>query len=284
MGVRPLKTTFVNLIESNFSEILCNLQIEHDNIDEIDWAFSKERQTFIINVRNKERANIVLEHPVTLTIENNLTTVFSENKPNLIYVSGQNIDRLVSIYKASQKAGKTLVVDVYIAKILKTLSKYNKFPIPNKSYNIKVWFTKYVCDRLARLSRKDILYEFAGYKISKDDINMQPSEYVFLTRPSQIVDMEKIPNLKLGNFIYSLWEGYKNNPDTIKLLDWIRKRKFTEHNIHTSGHADQESLLCFVNAFNPRYIIPIHTLQKNKYSRIFTQNVISLRDGEKLEL
>ena len=219
MGVRPLKTTFVNLIESNFSEILCNLQIEHDNIDEIDWAFSKKRQTFIINARSKERANIVLEHPVTLTIENNLTTVFSENKPGLVYVSGQNIDRIVSIYKASQKAGKTLVVDVYIAKILKTLSEYNKFPFPNNSYNIKVWFTKYVCDRLARIKRKDILYEFAGYKISKYEINMQPSDYVILTRPSQIVDMEKIPNLKLGNFIYSLWEGYKNNPDTIKLLE-----------------------------------------------------------------
>ncbi len=218
------------------------------------------------------------------SIENNLTTVFSENKPGLVYVSGQNIDRVVSIFKACQKAGKTLVVDVYIAKILKTLSEYNKFPFPNKSYNIGVWFTKYVCDRLARLARKDILYEFAGYKISKDEINLQPSDYVILTRPSQIIDMEKIPNLKLGNFIYSLWEGYKNRPDTIKLLEWIRKRNFTEHYIHTSGHAGQESLLRFVNAFNPKHIIPIHTLQKNKYSRIFTQNVISLRDGEKLEL
>ena len=55
-------------------------------------------------------------------IERELIDVFKQQgKINLIYTSGQNIDRLVSIYKACNKTGKTLVVDVYIAAILNAL-------------------------------------------------------------------------------------------------------------------------------------------------------------------
>jgi ribonuclease J len=228
------------------------------------------------NISDSEKSNQTEE-----LIENNLTELFSENKPYLVYVSGQNIDRLVSIYKASLRSGKTLVVDVYVAKILKTLSKYNKFPYPNDSYDLKVLFTKYTCDRIARIDRKDILYEFAKYKIKKDDIANKPSDYVILVRPSHIIDIKRIDNLNNGNFIYSLWEGYKTKPDTMKLLDWVQQRNFILHDIHSRGHADILSLKRFVNAINPKNIIPIHTFQKEKYSSIFSHNVINLNDGEK---
>ena len=53
-------------------------------------------------------------------IENEFVKVFQEqNKINLVYSSGQNIDRIVSVYRACKKTNKILVVDVYVAKILK---------------------------------------------------------------------------------------------------------------------------------------------------------------------
>ena len=42
----------------------------------------------------------------------------------MIYASGQNIDRLVSIYRATKKMGKILVVDLYVAYVLETINKY----------------------------------------------------------------------------------------------------------------------------------------------------------------
>lgn len=65
-------------------------------------------------------------------IESELTDVFKqEGKINLIYTSGQNIDRLVSIYKACINTDKILVADVYVATILKELSKFARLPFPS---------------------------------------------------------------------------------------------------------------------------------------------------------
>ena len=79
-------------------------------------------------------------------IENELATVFKESdKINLIYQAGQNIDRIVSVFKACKKANKTLVLDIYLAYIMATLVRVtgNKLPFPSSSFpNIKVFFRR----------------------------------------------------------------------------------------------------------------------------------------------
>ena len=218
-------------------------------------------------------------------IEKELLVKFKEYKINLINTSGQNIDRLVSIFKACQKARKTLVIDVYIAKLLKTLSKYAKFPYPSPSFaKIKVFFSEFTCSRLVKYSHDDILNEFEYFKVNEEEINDDPANYVMIVRPSMLVDIERIKNIANGNFIYSMWEGYKDKPDTIKLIDYLKKKGFSMFDIHTSGHADSESLLKFANAINPKNIIPIHTFSKDKYRSFFSHNIICLNDKQVLEL
>jgi len=56
----------------------------------------------------------------------------------LLYFSAQNIDRLVSFYRASLKTGKIFVIDFYTANILGCLKDYARIPYPSKDYaNIK---------------------------------------------------------------------------------------------------------------------------------------------------
>ena len=67
-------------------------------------------------------------------IENDLKKVFGmHEKSNIVYTSGQNIDRIVSIYRACIRTGKILVVDVYVATILKELSAFARIPFPSKT-------------------------------------------------------------------------------------------------------------------------------------------------------
>ncbi|MBM2816970.1 MAG: rnjA [Ignavibacteria bacterium] len=214
-------------------------------------------------------------------IEKELVKLFREPRINLVYTSSQNIDRLVSIYKASLKTKKIMIIDVYIAKILTTLSKYAKFPYPSGSYgNIKVMFTKYTSDKAAKASNNQMLYDFKPFKITKEEIGNEPSQYVIIVRPSFQVDLEKIQNLENGNLIYSMWEGYKSKADTHKFMKYLEQKGFSNYDIHTSGHADLQTLKKFADAINPKSIIPIHTFNKNDYSNIFNQNIIELNDGE----
>jgi len=203
------------------------------------------------------------------------------DKINLVYASGQNIDRIVSIYKACEKAGKTFVVDVYVAKVLQELSRFAKIPRPSKSFgNIKVIFTKHTGDKLKREGNKYIIDCFRDYEITEDEINNEPGKYVMLVRPSMQYDLERIQNIDGGNLTYSMWEGYLKKTYTKSFIDYLTDRKFTMSIIHTSGHADTETLIKMVDAISPKNIVPIHTFNASEYKKIFPYTVKELKDGE----
>jgi ribonuclease J len=215
-------------------------------------------------------------------IENELTEVFKQQgKINLIYTSGQNIDRIVSIYRACIKTDKTLVVDVYVATILKELSKFAKIPFPSKDFkNLKVMFPYFTSRRLKNERNEQILYQFKNYKITKEEISNRANKIAMIVRPSMQKDLEKINEIDGGNLIYSMWEGYLLKPDTKKFINYLTKRKFTLSKIHTSGHADTETLKQIVEAIKPKYIVPIHTFSGSEYQKIFSTPIVEMNDGE----
>ena len=67
-----------------------------------------------------------------------------------------------------------------------------------------------------------------------------------------------------------------------KILDLeylINDRNFTYHYIHTSGHADLDSLRELVNGINPKNLIPIHTFKKDEYKNLFQKPIMKVSDG-----
>ncbi|MFA6077336.1 MAG: MBL fold metallo-hydrolase [Candidatus Paceibacterota bacterium] len=215
-------------------------------------------------------------------IEAELVSLFSEpDKINLVYTSGQNIDRLVSIYRACLKTDKILVVDVYVADILKELSKFAKIPYPSKSFNgLRVIFPYYTSRRLKNSGNEKLLYQFKDYKITKEEISSEAGKVVMVVRPSMQKDLDNIKNIDGGNLVYSMWEGYMEKSSTKEFISYLTKRKFAFHIIHTSGHADVKELEEMADALKPKAIIPIHTFEAGKYKNIFKFPVIELGDGE----
>jgi ribonuclease J len=215
-------------------------------------------------------------------IENELVALFNiKGKSNLIYTSGQNIDRIVSIYRACVRTDKKLVVDVYVATILKELSTFAKIPFPSDDFkSLKVIYPYYTSKRLAKEGNEKILYQFKKYKISKEEISNNPDKYVMIIRPSMQKDLERISGIDGGNIIYSMWEGYLKKPDTKKFIEYFKNRGFTIHSIHTSGHADIDTLKQMVDAIKPKAIVPIHTFNAGGYKSIFSVPIVELKDGE----
>ena len=219
-------------------------------------------------------------------IENDLVNIFSEKeKINLIYTSGQNIDRLVSIYRACKKTGKLFVVDVYIATVLKELSRHAAIPFPSKDFNdVKVIFPYFLCKRLTRENNEKLLYQFRKYKITKEQISSNKSNTVLLVRPSMKIDIDHIPNIDGGNLIYSLWEGYLKKENTKKFIEYLSNKQFKLYKVHTSGHADIDTLTQMVNAIQPKKIIPIHTFSGHEYKKFFDYPILKIKDGEEITI
>ena len=199
---------------------------------------------------------------------------------NYVFTSTQNIDRLVSLYKACLKAGKTFVVDVYGAQLLEKLSEFAKLPSLLKGYsNMGVYFYSKPTSKLMKEGYEKMVYKYVPKKIEKDDIINNSSDYVLLVRSSMLRDLKSM-NVKDGNLIYSMWSGYKDQPKTKEFIEFFEGNNCNVIDMHTSGHADVETLIEYANAINPKLIIPIHTNNKKDYKSIFDQPILELDDNQ----
>ena len=224
------------------------------------------------------------QHMLTETeIEEALIDTFRKSRGiSLIYTSGQNIDRLVSIYKACRRSGKIMTIDFYIANVLKELSKHSAVPHPSPKFpGIRVFYPINLAKMIMMKGKKELLYRFRHYKITRDEINAESGKIVMLVRPSMSDFYKRLDNLGGGYFIYSMWTGYRDDRNTSEFINYFIDKGMTDTVIHTSGHADREGLGKLVDVLQPKYIVPIHTFEPRQYERIFSEaNVLRLADGE----
>lgn len=224
--------------------------------------------------------------PSEKELEEKFIEVFNSTQGiNLVNTSAQNIDRLVTIYRACKKTGRLMVVDVYTSAIMKEMSRYAKIPFPSSSFpEIRVMYPYFLSKMIADKIGKEFLYQFRSYKISKEEISERRKDIVFLIRPSMRTDLERIDGMENGNFIYSMWSGYLKTPNTKSFVDHLTGKGFAFHQIHTSGHADIETLQEMVAAINPKNLVPIHTFEGDDYKNIFRNvNVKRAMDGEVIQ-
>ncbi len=214
-------------------------------------------------------------------LEEALVERFRKKAPVLIHASGQNIDRLVSIYKACKRSGRTMVVDVYVANVLKELSRYAKIPRPSKSFpEIRVIFPRNMSERLAEEGKKKLLYRFKHYKIQGKELSERADETVMLVRPSMKGLLDHIKGIDAGHFVHSMWSGYLKKEKVARFVEYLENRGYTKEELHASGHADPETLKELASALDPGCIVPIHTFERNRFDGFFDHPVKLLEDGE----
>lgn len=215
-------------------------------------------------------------------IEERIVEIFKESKTvTFLFASSQNIDRLVSAYRACLKADSIFVIDLYTAFILDKLNKISK-GIPRFDWkNIRIKFLKYHADILAKANLKELLYLYNERKIDMDEINEKRDRILMLARDNSIFPLivKKINAIQGAKIIYSMWDGYL----TEEFKTFCDEQGLLLEPVHTSGHAELEDLKKFANALNPKKLIPIHTFERGKYPELF-DNVQILEDGEALEL
>ena len=197
----------------------------------------------------------------------------------LFQSSSQNIDRLVTFYRAALRLGKTLVIDVYTANVLFELRLLgNNLPYPSEGYDlIKVFFPYRLTQKIFNEIGAAYAKRFSPFHISKEQVNKNQASIVMNVRPSMLPDSKKC-NLNPGVFIYSLWQGYRENSYQRKFETHLKTLGFSTAALHTSGHASVEDLKRLISGINPKRVIPIHTMIPGAFSDI-AGNAEIMADG-----
>ncbi|HEX9871745.1 MAG TPA: MBL fold metallo-hydrolase [Candidatus Tectomicrobia bacterium] len=194
----------------------------------------------------------------------------------LVWASGQNIDRLVSIFKACRKAGRQLIVDLYTAEILRATGNPR---LPQAMWNgMRVYVTQQQRIMVKRNAMFEVVDRNQPKRIFPRELAEAAGNSVMLFRPSMAAELERAGCLKGARLIYSLWEGYLKQERLKPFHNRMRKHQIPMTIIHTSGHASVADLQRLAKAIQQRSLVPIHSANPSGFRGRF-QNVMLQKDG-----
>ena len=199
----------------------------------------------------------------------------------LVAASAQNIDRMVSLYRACKRSGRTLIIDLYAAEVLAATGNPN---IPRSDWSqMAVYVPQHQRVQIKRSGRFDILDRHSANRIFPEQLAALAPRAALLFRASLLSDLDRAGCLAGANAIWSQWSGYLDEPRGQDLRAALATRGIRLTQIHTSGHASIRDLKRLAAAVNPRRLVPIHTFHPEAYEQHFA-NVAPKNDGEWWEM
>lgn len=217
-------------------------------------------------------------------------TIRCQENISFLISSSQNIDRIVSAFRACKRAGKTLVIDFYTAWVLEQIKKVSS-SVPAMEWPFIRVYADYSQDQVLQSNSEffgDFRKRVYRYRIEREELTANPAQYLFFSKMSKFRIMELYKGEKPVNVIYSQWLGYlKCSNDAYYGAQEIAAYQQDPHvnfvYAHTSGHATVEDLKEFAKALNPKMLVPIHSCFPEKYAELFS-NVVYKKDGEYWEV
>ena len=177
-----------------------------------------------------------------------------EQGPVFVLQSSTNIDRLVSIYRASKRCGRLLYMDNFTALIAAAAG--GRIPRPDAFPDV-IAFTP----RPVRGRRKDMFFEIE-HKRGLKGIASGTKHFTMLVRPSMLGYLQKLfaaAGITNATLVYSLWKGYKAQAYYADFLTELQALGVKTLDLHTSGHASEGDIECLKQTVHAKEVVCVHT-------------------------
>ena len=187
----------------------------------------------------------------------------------LVVTSAQNIDRLVTIYRATLRADRHLVMDAYAADIARATGNDN-IPRPSHEWpRVRTYLPRWQAVRIKQAEEFDRLEDINPYRIFPEGLAENRSDYVMLFSVGDGPRLAKHGALSGATCTWSLWTGYLDEPSGLRLRSFLDDNEIPLAQIHTSGHASSTDLQRLAEAIAPGRVVPIHTFGSEGYGDLY---------------
>ena len=225
--------------------------------------------------------------PDEAAVENTIfQTIQQQKNISFLLSSSQNIDRVVSAYRACKRAGKLLVIDIYTAWVLEQLRQITQNTPAMDWPEIRV-FAKHSQDERLKANPEyfgDFRKRLYLNRVKREELHATPESFLYFGKMSSFHLIDEFKNAAAPvNVIYSQWLGYLDG----KFTDYFGCAQIAAYRsdpavnfvyAHTSGHAPIEDLKKLATALKPRMLVPIHTEHAERFQDHF-DNVTLIQDG-----
>ena len=203
-----------------------------------------------------------------LEVEHAMVEAFESTRGLVVvFTSTQNVDRLVTIYKACRAAKRTLVIDLYAAA---TAVATRRRSIPQPGFrDLRV----YVPNRQRILVKESGEFErvnaLGRHRIHAEEIRERAGELVMMIQGSTLPELARADCLEGATAIWSLWPGYLDQTSGKRTARLLEKHGVPLNHLHSSGHAPVEDLQTLAAAMSPARVVPMHTAAPDRFEHLF---------------
>ena len=195
---------------------------------------------------------------------------------HFVWTSSQNIDRLVTIFRAAKRTGRVLLIDLYTAVILEATGRDT---IPQSDWDgVRLYIPQSQRVHIKKNGLFDDLARHKANRIFPEHLPDLRERAVMLFRPMMMRDRDVGAVLDGARLTYSMWEGYLKEKSVRRVVSWLDEHDIPWQVIHTSGHASAADLQRFASALAPRMLVPIHSFETARFAEFF-DNVVQKEDG-----
>jgi ribonuclease J len=189
--------------------------------------------------------------------------------------SPQNVDRLVSYYRAAVRSGRTLVLDPYAAFILHLIGGECKVPDPFQARYIRIFLAQSFLRSMAARRLQKLIPRMKRVEISRAEILAASGNFLMIFREWMYERMfeRKLP--PGSRFLYSYWPGYLDTQPRLKeLRARLEESGCAFDLVHASGHIYYQDIMKFVELVNSKRIMPIHSTASHELVQRFSSLVV----------
>jgi ribonuclease J len=192
--------------------------------------------------------------------------------------SAQNIDRLVTIYRAALQSDRDLVIDLYGASIARATDNEN-IPKPGPSWpRVDVYVPLRQRVTVKNAGAFERVEAIRPFRVYEDYVALRRSELVMMFSMVSAPALAKAGALRGSAVIWSMWAGYLAEPSGERLKAFLTDHSIPMVEHHTSGHASVADLKRLAGTIAPGRLVPIHSLGADQFTDYF-ENVTQEVDG-----
>lgn len=193
-----------------------------------------------------------------------VSAIRSSTAPCFIYCSATNIDRLITARNIARRTERIFLEDIYTAQMAACSGVPEIIPTQGEVYA----FLTYGGDK-----EYSALKQFSYAKIGRDAIARK--QFLMTVRPSMRNYLERLSekiSFKGGILFYALWKGYQESSYVKEFIDFMQSKDVKIHTLHTSGHADSQTIEELIAHVSPKTIIPVHTENAGYFEKFHVEN------------
>ena len=189
--------------------------------------------------------------------------------------SPQNLDRMVTAYRAALQADRDLVMDLYTADVACASNNDN---IPQADWErVRVYVPNSQRVRVKESEEFWRVERRRETRIFVEELASDPGRWVLTFRTSMAAELDRANCLDGARALWMMWPGYLDQPGD-RTRATLERLGIVLDLAHTSGHASVRDLQRLAKAIAADKVVPIHTGAPYRFPELF-DNVHLYDDG-----